>query len=56
MTVAAHREGWRVVPPDDGTAIDPESLQGLWTEAQYLRLTDHVRRRLEFTDGRLLRG
>ena len=53
MTAAAHREGWRVVPPDGSAAIDPESLQGLWTETQYLRLTDHVRRLLEFTDGRL---
>ena len=53
MTAAAPREGWRVVAPDNGTAIDLESLQGLWTEAQYLRLTDHIRRLLEFTDGRL---
>ena len=53
MTAAAHRAGWRVVTPDDGAAIDLDLLQGLWTEAQYLRLTDHVRRLLEFTDGRL---
>ena len=53
MTAAAHRAGWRVVTPDDGAAIDLELLQGLWTEEQYLRLTDHVRRLLEFTDGRL---
>ena len=53
MTAAAHRAGWRVVTPDDDSAIDLEVLQGLWTEAQYLRLTDHVRRLLEFTDGRL---
>ena len=24
MTTAAHREGWRVVSPDDGPTIDPE--------------------------------
>ena len=53
MTAAAYRAGWRVVTPDDDSAIDLEVLQGLWTEAQYLRLTDHVRRLLEFTDGRL---
>ena len=51
MTAAARREGWRVVTPDDDAAIDLDLLQGLWTEAQYLRLTDHVRRLLEFTDG-----
>ena len=28
-------------------------LQGLWTEAQYLRLTDGGRRLIEFTDGDL---
>ena len=53
MTAAVHRAGWRVVTPDDGAAIDLELLQGLWTESQYLRLTDHVRQLLEFTDGRL---
>lgn len=53
MTAAVHRAGWHVVPPDGGTAIDLELLQGLWTEAQYLRLTDYVRRLLEFTDGRI---
>ena len=53
MTAATQRAGWRVVTPDDGAAVDLELLQGLWTEAQYLRLTDHVRRPLEFTDGRL---
>ena len=53
MTATAHRAGWRVVPPDGGAAIDLELIQGLWTEAQYLRLTDYVRRLLEFTDGRI---
>ena len=51
MAIAAHREGVRVAMPGDGAAIDPEVLQGLWTEAQYLRLTDRVRRLLEFSDG-----
>ena len=53
MTASTHRAGWRVVTADDGAAIDLDLLQGLWTEEQYLRLTDHVRRLLEFTDGRL---
>jgi Uma2 family endonuclease len=32
---------------------DLESIQGLWTEAQYLRLTDDSRRLIELSQGRL---
>ena len=53
MTVAARQERWRLVAPDDDSAIDLQPLQGLWTEAQYLRLTGGLRRLLEFTDGAL---
>lgn len=54
MTVAAARqERWRLVTPDDDSAIDLQPLQGLWTEAQYLRLTASGRRLIEFTDGDL---
>lgn len=31
--------------------LDLQLLQGLWTQAQYLTLTDYSRRLLEFTDG-----
>ena len=53
MTVAAQRLGLRITTPDSHTDIDVEPLQGLWTEAQYLQLTDHARLLIEFTDGRL---
>ena len=53
MTVAARQESWRLVTPDGDPAIDLQPLQGLWTEAQYLRLTGGRRRLLEFTDGTL---
>lgn len=33
------------------TAIDLSALQGLWSAAQYLRLTDQTNRLIEFTDG-----
>src|SRR5437764_13895553 len=33
------------------TEIDLASLQGLWSEEQYLRLTRQTKRLLEFTDG-----
>lgn len=53
MTVAARQESWRIVTSDGASAIDLEPLQGLWTEAQYLRLTGGRRRLIEFTDGTL---
>ena len=45
--------GLRIAAPDGRSEIDVEPLQGLWTQAQYLRLTDHARLLIEFTDGRL---
>src|SRR4051812_24190483 len=33
------------------TEIDLHVLQGLWTDAQYLRLTAQTTRLIEFTDG-----
>ncbi len=52
MTVE-YQEGLRVVAQDDCTLVDLGCLQGLWTEEQYLKLTDACDRLLEFTDGRL---
>ncbi len=38
----------------DGTEpIDLTPLQGLWTEEQYLKLTDHTNYIIEFTDGEI---
>ena len=34
-----------------GLEIDLLPLQGLWTEEQYLRLTDQTNRFIEFTEG-----
>ena len=50
---AARRLGLRLATPDGRSEIDVEPLQGLWTQAQYLRLTDSSRLLIEFTDGRL---
>ncbi len=41
----------RVVSSDDDTVLDLDLMQGLWTSEQYLRMTDHSHRLLEFTDG-----
>ncbi|HEU5011249.1 MAG TPA: Uma2 family endonuclease [Roseiflexaceae bacterium] len=35
------------------TPLDAEALQGTWTEAQYLKMTDSLRRLVEFTDGEI---
>ena len=51
MPVDAQTPGLRIVTADDDTILKSEFLQGLWTEQQYLRLTDHSRRLLEFADG-----
>ena len=53
MAADARALGLRIVAPDDDTVLDLDPIQGLWTEAQYLKLTDHSRRLLEFTDGYL---
>lgn len=40
-----------IVRQADGLKVDLLPLQGLWTEAQYLRLTDQTNHLIEFTDG-----
>ena len=41
----------RIVRKADGLELDLQPLQGLWTEAQYLKLTDQTNHLIEFTDG-----
>jgi len=40
-----------MVWPDDQADIDLQPLQGLWSVQQYLALTNHTNRLIEFTDG-----
>jgi Uma2 family endonuclease len=40
-----------MVWPDTMSEIDLEPLQGLWTETQYLTLSDQTNQLIEFTDG-----
>ena len=42
-----------MVTPDGCTVADSTALQGFWTQAQYLKLTNQSNRLLEFTDGRI---
>ena len=54
MTAASPQpSGLRVVAPDGCTVADSAALQGLWTQAQYLELTNWSNRLIEFTDGRI---
>ena len=55
MTAASSPQpaGLRVVAPDGCTVADSTALQGFWTQAQYLQLTDWSNRLIEFTDGRI---
>jgi Uma2 family endonuclease len=51
MTVDMHSRELRIVGHDNDTVLDLRPIQGLWTEEQYLTMTDHSRRLLEFDDG-----
>lgn len=51
MAVDLHTPGLRIAADNDEMILDLAPIQGLWTEEQYLKLSDHSRRLLEFTDG-----
>jgi len=42
-----------LVTPDGAVIEGSDALQGTWTVEQYLRLTDHTHRLLEYSDGEL---
>ena len=51
MALGIRTPGLKLVWEADGLEIDLLPLQGLWTEEQYLRLTDQTNRLIEFTEG-----
>ncbi|KPV53553.1 hypothetical protein SE17_09010 [Kouleothrix aurantiaca] len=51
MTIAIDAPTMHLKLAGDNTLIDLSTLQGLWSDAQYLRLTGQTNRLLEFTDG-----
>ena len=53
MNAARDQLPWRIVADDESTVAELSSLQGCWTEALYLKLTDQCNRLIEFTDGHL---
>src|SRR5262245_48461354 len=53
MAVDAHALELRLIRRADGVDLDLLPLQGLWTEAQYLVLTNQTNHLIEFTDGEI---
>lgn len=51
MTAASHAQQLCIATSDNETIASLEPLQGLWTVEQYLVITDHSRRLLEYADG-----
>lgn len=51
MTVDTQDLEPRLIRWAAGLDLDLRPLQGLWTEEQYLKLTDQINQLLEFTDG-----
>jgi Uma2 family endonuclease len=53
MAVDAHSFELRLIRRADGVDLDLLPLQGLWTEEQYLALTNQTNHLIEFTDGEI---
>lgn len=51
MAIETEVAGLRIVRASDGLEIDLEPIQGLWSAAQYLKLTNQTNHLIEFTDG-----
>lgn len=53
MAVDAHALELKLIRRADGIELDLLPLQGLWTEEQYLKLTNQTNHLIEFTDGEI---
>ena len=51
MAVDAHDYELKMIRRATGLELDLELIQGLWTEEQYLKLTDQSNHLIEFSDG-----
>src|SRR6476469_2635907 len=51
MAVETRAPLLRMIWPHDVAELDLAPLQGLWTVAQYLKLTNQTNQLIEFTDG-----
>ena len=53
MAIDISTQTMRLITPDGAVIEGSDTLQGTWTVEQYVRLTDHAGRLIEFTDGEL---
>jgi Uma2 family endonuclease len=53
MAVDAHALELKLIRRADGVELDLLPLQGLWTEKQYLKLTNQTNHLIEFSDGEI---
>ena len=53
MAVKTEELELKLVRRSDGLELDLSSIQGLWTDEQYLALTNQTNTMIEFTDGRI---
>jgi Uma2 family endonuclease len=53
MAVDAHTLELKLIRRADGVELDLLPLQGMWTEEQYLTLTNQANHLIEFTDGEI---
>ncbi len=53
MAIDISTQTMRLITSDGAVIEGSDTLQGTWTVEQYVRLTDHTNRLLEFTDGEL---
>jgi len=51
MAIDVQQSTLRMIWEEDELILDLGALQGLWTEEQYLKLTDQTNRLIEFADG-----
>lgn len=53
MAVDAHTFELKLIRRADGVELDLLPLQGMWTEEQYVRLSNQTNHLIEFTDGEI---
>jgi hypothetical protein len=53
MAVDAHALELKLIRRADGVELDLLPLQGLWTEEQYLKLSNQTNHLIEFSDGEI---
>lgn len=53
MAIDAHALELKLIRRADGVELDLLPLQGLWTEEQYLALTNQTNHLIEFSDGKI---